>query len=74
MTETITRLLDTEAAAEALGVPASAIHTWKHRHLVTPAGMVPGRGRGGLVPLWKLDDLRPLAEAYKPRSRHAETS
>ena len=67
------RTYSTEEAAELLGVPSSAIRNWKTRKRVTPAGLVRGRGRGGLVPTYRLEDLRAHAEAYKERvTRRAE--
>lgn len=44
------------------------IWDWKARGKVTPAGLVRGRGRGGLVPLYRLEDLRPLAVEYLQRA------
>lgn len=61
------RTYTTEEAAQVLGVPADLISTWRHRKRVTPAGLVPGRGRGGLVPTYRLEDLRPLADARAAR-------
>lgn len=60
-------LVTTNQAAEILGVPASTISKWKHRELITPDGLLRGRGRGGTVPLYRLDLLRPLAESYHRR-------
>lgn len=69
------RTYTTEEAAQELTVPADLIAKWKHRKRVTPAGLVPGRGRGGLVPTYRLEDLRPLAESYRERlARHADTT
>lgn len=59
----------TDQAAALLEVPASVISKWRHRGKIVPVGMLAGRGRGGQVPLYRLDELRPLAEAY--RARHA---
>lgn len=71
---TAERLLNTGEAAKALDVPAAAIADWKTRRRVTPAGLIPGRGRGGLVPLYRLADLEPLAEEYRTRvARRADT-
>lgn len=44
------------------------IWDWKARGKVTPAGLVRGRGRGGLVPLYHLEELRPLAVDYLQRA------
>jgi len=61
------RLLDTQQAAEALGIPADIIYVWKTRGLVMPSDFIRGRGRGGWVPMYQLEDLRPLAEKYLAR-------
>lgn len=67
------RTYTTEEAAAILGVPADLISKWRHRRRVTPAGLVPGRGRGGMVPTYRLEDLRPRADAYRRRqARHAD--
>jgi len=58
------RLYDTRSAARELGVPPHAIAVWRNRRKVTEADSIPGPGRSGRVPLWDLEDLRPLAEAY----------
>lgn len=60
-------LVTTEQAALILGVKAGTIAKWKHRHKVTPAGILHGRGRGGGVPLYHLEELRPLAQQYHRR-------
>lgn len=59
----------TEQAAAILDVPADRIARWKYDGKVVPVGMLRGRGRGGQVPLYRLDELRPLADAY--HARHA---
>jgi len=63
----IERLYTTEDAAVALEVPAALIRKWRHRGRAMPAGMLPAPVPGGLSPLWRLDELRPLAEAYRHR-------
>lgn len=63
------RTVTTSEAAAELDVPPGLIAKWKHRELATPAGLIPGPGRGGQVPLWRLDELRPLAERYHARRR-----
>lgn len=62
------RLLTTADAARELGVEERVIRVWKARGKVVPAGLVRGRGRGGLVPLYRLEELRPLAEEYLERA------
>ena len=75
------RLLDSRTAATELDIPETMIWTWKSRgaridgvlRRLTPAGLVPGRGRGGRVPLYRPDDLTPFVEAYRSRqTRRAE--
>lgn len=68
------RTVTTEDAAAELDVPPDLISKWKHRGDVVPAGYIPGRARGGLVPLYRLDELRPLAARYHARhtARHAD--
>lgn len=60
--------LDAQRAAAELGVPVTAIYDWKHRGRVYPAGYVRGVGRGGRVPVYRLEELRPLAERYLERN------
>lgn len=74
---TARRLVETQLAAKLLGIDEDLIAKWKHRRKVTPARILRGRGRGGQVPLYDLEDLRPLAEAYKRKqarkaARHAD--
>lgn len=64
-------LLDTQQVAAAAGIPEAMIWTWKTRGRLMPAGLIPGRGRGGQVPLYRLSDVQPLADAYL--ARHADT-
>lgn len=61
------RLLTPDQAAAALGVPAEAIAVWKARRRVMPAGLIRGRNRAGLTPLYRLTELQPLADAYLER-------
>ena len=56
------RLYTTPEAAAELDVPPSLILVWRHRHRAMPAGLLPGP-----VLMWRLDELRPLAEAYHLR-------
>lgn len=65
------RLVTTGEAARELGVPADLISQWRHRRRVVPAGLLRGRGRGGEQPMYWLEELRPLAEAY--HARRADT-
>lgn len=60
-------LLDTKTIAAELGIPENMIWKWKHAGHLMPGGIVRGRGRGGLVPLYRLSDVQPLAEAYLAR-------
>jgi hypothetical protein len=63
-------LATTSDAAELLNVPANRISAWRHRGLVTPVGLIPGRsGHGAGVALYDLEQLRPLADRY--HERHA---
>lgn len=67
MTETHT-LVTTGEAADVLEVPANRISAWRHRGLVTPVGLIPGRsGQGKGVALYDLAHLRPLADRYHAR-------
>ncbi len=58
------RHVTTTQAAEILGIPAALISKWKHRGKVMPVGMLHGQGRGGQAPLYRLDELQPLAAQY----------
>jgi hypothetical protein len=63
-------LVTTSQAAELLAVPAARISAWRHRGLITPVGLIPGRsGRGSGVALYDLEHLRPLAERYHQRAQ-----
>lgn len=68
------RHITTTEAAEALDVPASTIAMWKSRGRIAPVGLIRGPGRGGLVPLYRLEELQPLAAAYHQRRAEAESS
>lgn len=59
----------TEEAAAALDVPASLIRVWRHRGKAMPAGLLRGAVPGGLRPMWRLEELRPLAEEYRRRKQ-----
>lgn len=52
-------------AAEKLGVPRAAIDMWRHRGHVVPVGLISGRGRP--TPLYYIEELEPLAAAYRER-------
>lgn len=57
-------------AAELLDVPAKRVAKWIEDGKVRPVGLLPGRSRGGRgVPTFRLDDFRPLADAYHARTR-----
>ena len=56
------RLFTTEEAAAQLDIPAARIRKWKHRGLVVPVSRMRGRGRRGLAPLYRLEDLRVVLE------------
>lgn len=58
-------VVTTSDAAALLDVPRNLISLWRHRELVTPVGLIPGRGRG--APLYDLTELRPLADRYHAR-------
>lgn len=64
------QLHDTEQAAAALAVPAQRIRAWKANGAAHPAGMLRAGVPGGLKPLWLLEELEPLAEAYHARQQH----
>lgn len=66
----MTRYVTTTEAAALLNVPADLIAKWKHRGKVAPVDALRGQGRGGLVPLYRLDELQPLADQYHHRSTH----
>lgn len=58
-------LVTTSEAAELLRVPPGRISAWRHRGLITPVGLIPGRsGRGSGVALYDLKELLPLADRY----------
>lgn len=63
-------LVTTSQAAEVLGVPASIISVWRSRGLITPVGLLPGRGSAGGTPLYHLAELEVMAANYRPR--HAD--
>lgn len=65
------RLFDPDAAAAALHITPALIATWKHAGKVMPAGLIRGRNRAGLTPLYRLSELRPLAVAYHERKAAA---
>ena len=63
MTETT---YTTQQAARRLGVPANVISKWKQRGKIYPAGYLHGRGPD--APLYLLEELIPLANAWAKRS------
>lgn len=58
-------------AAEKLGVPRSAIDLWRHRGHIVPMGIIRGRGRP--TPLYFIEELEPLAAAYRERVERRAT-
>lgn len=68
------QLYTTGQAAELLDVPRNLIAQWKHAGKVEIADSIPSHGRGnrgGREPLYRLDDLRPLAETYHRRKQRS---
>lgn len=64
-----------EQASQALNVPAATISMWKKRELVMPADYLPEKVRAGKQrPLFRLDELRPRAEAYHRRVASRSTT
>jgi hypothetical protein len=61
------RLYTTSEAAVLLKVPAGRIRRWRHDEKAMPTGVIRGAVPGGEIPLWTLNELRPLAEAYHLR-------
>lgn len=64
--------VDTAEAAELLDVPASVIRSWATRQRVAPVAYRRAVAQGRPSPLWLLEELQPLAERYRSRSRHAD--
>lgn len=62
------RLYSAAEAARVLDVPANVIHQWAYRKLISRSDRIPGPGRRGLVPLYRLTELQPLADAYHRRT------
>lgn len=54
-------------AAKRLNIPSARIAEWKARGKVNPVGYVPGVGVTRRQPLYRLEDLQPLADAYHAR-------
>lgn len=69
MSADIERLVDTTEAARLLDVPRARIAEWKARGRIVPADSIPGPGASGRVPLYRLEELRPLVEAWRARRR-----
>lgn len=67
------RTYTTEQAAAELGVPAGTISSWRARGRVNPVDWIPGRGRGGVVPLYDLEDLRRLAPPPRDADEQRDT-
>lgn len=60
-------LYSAEQAAQVLEVPPALIRKWRHVGKVEPAGMLPAPVPGGLQPMYRLEELEPLATAYHAR-------
>lgn len=58
-----------EQAAVELGVPARVIRQWRYAGKAMPAGLIRGRGRGGMQAVYLLSELVPHAERYLARER-----
>lgn len=70
------QLHTTEQAAVVLEVPAGLIRSWRHRGKAMPSDFIQGAVKGGWIPLFKLEELEPLAIAYHARRttpRRSET-
>ncbi len=63
------RPVDALEAAELLDVPVSVIRSWKARRRVTPVGYRRPTRQGRPSPLFHLEELRPLAQTYRARTR-----
>lgn len=59
--------VDAQAAAELFNIPAARIHEWKNRKRITEVDSIPGRSSTRRVPLYDVDELRPLVAEYKAR-------
>ncbi|GAA1790418.1 hypothetical protein GCM10009795_040140 [Nocardioides hankookensis] len=60
-------IVDAQAAAELFNIPAAQVHKWKHRKQLTEVDSIPGRSRNKRVPLFDVDEIRPLVAQYKAR-------
>ena len=61
----VARLYTTTEAAQALHVRATTIRSWYLRGRVQERDLVRGRGRHGVVPVFDIEDLRPLANLLR---------
>lgn len=61
------RLYTVAQAAVELDVPAARIRAWARAKKVLPTGYLRAPVPGGLLPLWSLEELRPLADVYHAR-------
>lgn len=68
-TEPVDGLVTLLQAEELLDVPSATIRKWKQRGDVVQADAIPARGRTGETPLFRLDELEPLAVRYHQRDR-----
>ncbi|MCM0622496.1 helix-turn-helix domain-containing protein [Nocardioides bruguierae] len=57
--------MTTSQAAEHFGIPSGRIREWRAAGRIRPVGIIPGRGRGGMVPLYRPADLQPLVDQYR---------
>jgi len=60
------RRVTTTEAAELLNVPANTISKWKQSGRIMPIALAKGRRHDS--PIYLLDELEPLAKAYRARA------
>lgn len=67
-------MVTVDQAAALTGVPVNTIKSWIRRRRLTPAGQLPGRGRYGILRLYRLEHIQELAaqrHTNPPPQRHA---